>query len=64
MRAISRAAAAIEIIDDYLIGKPIEVALKRWFRGNRFAGSGDRYSIRDIIFEVIRKRIGKKIKRI
>ncbi|MDG2355208.1 MAG: RsmB/NOP family class I SAM-dependent RNA methyltransferase [Paracoccaceae bacterium] len=56
MRAISRAAAAIEIIDDYLIGKPIEVALKSWFRGNRFAGSGDRYSIRDIIFEVLRKR--------
>ncbi len=56
MRPISRAVAAIEIIDDYLTGKPIEVALKSWFRGSRFAGSSDRYSIRDIIFEVLRKR--------
>ena len=56
MRPISRAAASIEVIDDYLSGKPIEVALKKWFRDNRFAGSNDRYAIRNIIFDVLRKR--------
>ena len=56
MRPISRAAAAIEIIDNYLVGKPIELTLKNWFKNNRFAGSNDRYLIRDIVFEILRRR--------
>ncbi len=56
MHPISRAAAAIDIIDNYLEGSPIEIALKNWSRKNRFAGSNDRYLIRDIIFEILRKR--------
>ena len=56
MRPVSRAVAAIEILDDYLSGIPVELVLKRWFRNNRFAGSNDRNLIRDIIFEILRRR--------
>ena len=56
MRPISRAAAVIQILDNYLAGKPVEIALKGWFRSNRFAGSNDRYLIRDMVFEILRKR--------
>ena len=56
MRPISRAAAAIQILEKYLAGKPVEIALKVWFKNNRFAGSNDRYLIRDMVFEILRKR--------
>ena len=56
MRPISRAAAVIQILDNYLAGKPVEIALKGWFRSNRFAGSNDRYLIRDMVFEILRKK--------
>ena len=39
MQDISRAAAAINILDDYLKGYPLEKVLKQWFKKNRFAGS-------------------------
>ena len=55
MRPISRAAAAIQILDKYLAGKPVEIALKGWVKSNRFAGSNDRYLIRDMVFEILRK---------
>ena len=57
MLQISRACAAIDILDNYINGIPIEKALKEWFRNNRFAGSNDRRSIRDIIFDILRKRL-------
>ena len=57
MLQISRACAAIDILDNYINGIPIEKALKEWFKNNRFAGSNDRRSIRDIIFDIIRKRL-------
>ena len=41
-------AAAIEVLDQILAGKNAEVSLIKWGRSNRFAGSGDRYAIRDI----------------
>ena len=49
------ACAAIDILDNYINGIPIEKALKEWFKNNRFAGSNDRRSIRDIIFDILRK---------
>ena len=57
MLQISRACAAIDILDNYINGIPIEKALKEWFKKNRFAGSNDRRSIRDIIFDILRKRL-------
>ena len=57
MQDISRAAAAINILDDYLKGYPLEKALKQWFKKNRFAGSNDRRIIRDLVFDILRKRL-------
>ena len=57
MQEISRAAAAINILDDYLKGYPLEKILKQWFKINRFAGSNDRRNIRDLVFDILRKRL-------
>ena len=50
----ARAAAAIEILGLWLSGQPAEAALTQWARGNRFAGSGDRAAIRDLVYAVLR----------
>ena len=57
MQDISRAAAVINILDDYLKGYPLEKVLKQWFKKNRFAGSNDRRNIRDLVFDILRKRL-------
>lgn len=56
MRDDARAAAAIGILDDVLSGRRAEVALTGWARGNRYAGSKDRAAIRDIVFDILRRR--------
>lgn len=48
--------AAIEILAEVLGGVPAEKALLSWSRNSRFAGSKDRASIRDIVFDCLRKR--------
>ena len=45
-------AAAIEVLDQILAGKNAEVSLIKWGRSNRFAGSGDRNAIRDIVYDL------------
>ncbi|MEM6896055.1 MAG: RsmB/NOP family class I SAM-dependent RNA methyltransferase [Pseudomonadota bacterium] len=57
MTPAARYAAAIEIIDDILSGKPVEQALLSWTRSHRFAGSKDRAAIRDIVFSAERRRM-------
>jgi 16S rRNA (cytosine967-C5)-methyltransferase len=52
----ARIAAAIEILDLWLGGEPAERALTNWARAHRFAGSGDRATIRDHVFDAIRCR--------
>jgi 16S rRNA (cytosine967-C5)-methyltransferase len=52
----ARAAAAIEVLDRIGEGTPAEQALANWGRRSRFAGSGDRAAIRDIVFDVLRCR--------
>ena len=52
----ARISAAIEIIDRILKGAVLDQALKNWGRGNRFAGSGDRAAIRDLVFDAWRCR--------
>ena len=54
MTPAARAAAAIEVLDAYRAGQPAEQVLTTWGRKNRFAGSGDRAAIRDIVFETLR----------
>ncbi len=54
MTPAARASAAIDVLDDYLDGMSVEVALTRWGRKSRFAGSSDRAAIRDLVFEALR----------
>lgn len=56
MRPNARIAAAIEILEDISSGCAAEPALTSWARAHRFAGSGDRAAIRDIVFDVLRRR--------
>jgi len=56
MTPAARLSAAIEILDKVLGGGAAEKTLTNWARGNRFAGSGDRYAIRDLVFDALRNR--------
>ncbi|WP_207101180.1 RsmB/NOP family class I SAM-dependent RNA methyltransferase [Paracoccus shandongensis] len=52
----ARISAAIAILDRILAGQPAEQALLRWSRASRFAGSGDRAAVRDLVFDALRCR--------
>ena len=56
MTPAAHIAAAIEILDLILAGENAENSLTKWGRSNRFAGSGDRHAIRDIVFDAIRQK--------
>ena len=51
----ARVQAAITILDRILDGDPAEQALLRWSRASRFAGSGDRAAVRDLVFDSLRR---------
>ena len=52
----ARFAAAIEILDQIQTGESAEKTLTNWGRANRFAGSKDRRDIRDIVFDILRRK--------
>lgn len=55
MRPAARLQAAAEILDGLPEpGADIERALREWGRAHRFAGSGDRAAIADIVFDCLR----------
>lgn len=56
MTPAARIDAAIGILDRILSGAPAEQALTGWARASRFAGSGDRAAIRDLVFDALRHR--------
>jgi len=56
MTPAARYGAAIEILDAINTGTPAEQQLTRWARGARYAGSKDRAAVRDIVFDVLRRR--------
>jgi 16S rRNA (cytosine967-C5)-methyltransferase len=57
MRDGARAAAAIEVLADIEARKrPASEALKDWGLAHRFAGSGDRAAIGNLVFDALRKR--------
>jgi 16S rRNA (cytosine967-C5)-methyltransferase len=56
MTPAARVSAAISVLDQVLAGMPAEQALLRWSRGSRFAGSGDRAAVRDLVFGALRQR--------
>ena len=56
MTPAAHIAAAIEKLDLILAGEHAAVSLNRWGRSNRFAGSGDRNAIRDLVFAALRQK--------
>ncbi len=53
----ARASAAIEVLADIEVRKrPASEALKDWGLSHRFAGSGDRAAIGNLVFDTLRKR--------
>ncbi len=52
----ARAAAAIGVLDRVLAGEAAEKALTNWGRASRFAGSGDRAAVRDLVYDALRQR--------
>jgi 16S rRNA (cytosine967-C5)-methyltransferase len=52
----ARLSAAIAVLDAILAGQSADSALTSWGRANRFAGSGDRYAIRDVVFDALRRK--------
>ncbi len=56
MTPSARLSAAIALLDQILTGDPAERALTRWARASRFAGSKDRAAVRDIVYDVLRRK--------
>ena len=54
MTPAARLSAAIEVLDRILTGAAPEMVLTNWGRANRFAGSGDRAAIRDLVYDCLR----------
>ncbi len=56
MTPAARIDAAIGVLDRILSGTAAEQALTGWARASRFAGSGDRAAVRDLVFDALRRR--------
>ncbi|MEY4697094.1 MAG: hypothetical protein RIT14_1522 [Pseudomonadota bacterium] len=56
MTPAARMQAAIEVLDRVLAGANAEMVLTNWGRANRYAGSGDRAAVRDIVYDALRCR--------
>jgi 16S rRNA (cytosine967-C5)-methyltransferase len=57
MHLAGRLAAAIEVLHDIETRhRPVPLALADWGKAHRFAGSGDRAAIGNIVFDVMRQR--------
>ncbi len=52
----ARVAAAIAVLDGIAAGWAAEQALTNWARASRYAGSGDRAAVRDLVYDAVRRR--------
>lgn len=59
MTPSARAGAAVLILDRILAGEAAEAVLTNWARGSRYAGSGDRAAVRDLVFDALRRRASR-----
>lgn len=58
MRPSARIASAVEVLDDVLNRhRPIAQALSDWGKSHRFAGSGDRSAIGNLVYDAMRRRL-------
>src|ERR671911_2172832 len=60
MTPAARLQAAIEILDEAIAsarddGPPADVIVTRYFKTRRYAGSGDRRAVRELVFRAIRR---------
>lgn len=56
MRPDARVQSAIQIVDAWIDGsEALDRILTRWGRENRFAGSGDRHAIADLVYAAVRR---------
>ena len=60
MTPTARLQAAIEILDEVIAsarddGPPADVIVTRYFKTRRYAGSGDRRAVRELVFRAIRR---------
>ena len=60
MTPAARLQAAIEILDDVIAavredGPPADTIVTRYFKQRRYAGSGDRRAVRELVFKAIRR---------
>ena len=57
MRAGAHIRAAVEILEEVLVRhRPAAVALADWGKSHRFAGSGDRAAIGNLVYDALRRR--------
>lgn len=56
MTPAARIAIAAELLDAVLEGTAAEKALTTWARKSRYAGSGDRAAVRDLVFDALRRK--------
>ena len=56
MTPAARIAAAAGILDQILSGGASEQCLIAWARASRYAGSGDRAAVRDLVFDARRRQ--------
>ena len=55
MTPAGRAAAAIELLGEIAAGQaPADIITTEYFRRRRYAGSGDRRAVRDLVYDVLR----------
>jgi|LNFM01.1.fsa_nt_gb 16S rRNA (cytosine967-C5)-methyltransferase len=57
MRPGARITAAIEVLDEVVTRhRPVAMALADWGKDHRFAGSGDRSAIGNLVYDALRRR--------
>ncbi|MEM9030185.1 MAG: RsmB/NOP family class I SAM-dependent RNA methyltransferase [Pseudomonadota bacterium] len=57
MRPGARLAAAIEVLTEIMTrGRPAALSLSDWGKAHRFAGSGDRSAIGNLVYDVLRSK--------
>lgn len=56
MTPAARAGAVVGLLDRILAGEAAEAVLTNWARASRYAGSGDRAAVRDLVFDALRRR--------